>query len=81
VTAIVGVLMLSVAAEGYVFARVAWPLRIVLAAGAILMLSPDFTTDAIGVAVALAVVAWQWRLGRREPESGEAVSKEPTEVG
>lgn len=76
-TAIVGVLMLAVAAEGYLFARVPWVLRGTLVAGAVLMLNPGITSDAAGVAVAVLVTLWQWRKGRRA-EKGAAESPEPT---
>ncbi|TCJ14850.1 TRAP transporter permease [Rubrobacter taiwanensis] len=75
-TAIVGVLMLAVAVEGYLFSTVAWPLRALLAAAAILMLNPNFLTDAAGITVAFAVLLWQWRKGRREQEES-APAKEP----
>lgn len=75
-TAIVGVLMLAVAVEGYLFSTVAWPLRALLAAAAILMLNPNFLTDAAGITVAFAVLLWQWRKGRQEQEES-APAKEP----
>lgn len=70
-TALVGVLMLAVAGEGFLFATVHWVLRIALIAGAILMLNPGFVTDALGLAVALAVMLWQWR-NRRSKQRGLA---------
>lgn len=75
-TAVVGVLMLAVASEGYLFARRWWPLRLVVAAAAILMLNPGFVSDALGLGVAFLVTAWQWRRGRREASAGETPGSE-----
>ena len=71
-TAVVGVLMLAVATEGYLFAKVPVLLRVVVAAAAIMMLAPGFVTDAAGIAVAFAAALWQWRKGRREKPASSA---------
>lgn len=65
-TALVGVLMLAVAIEGYIFATVPWTLRGLLVAGSLLLIGQGLLTDAIGVGIAVVVVLWQWRQGRRE---------------
>lgn len=54
-TACVGVFLLSVAVEGYLFAHVATWLRIVTLAGALGLMQPGLLTDAVGIAT-LAVV-------------------------
>lgn len=72
-TAIVGVLMLAVAIEGYVFAAVPWVLRGLLIAGSLLLIWQGLLTDAAGFTIALAILLWQWRQGRREkPEPATA---------
>lgn len=65
-TALVGVLMLAVALEGYLFTSVPWALRGLLLGGALLLIQQGLLTDAVGVGIALAILAWQWRQGRRE---------------
>lgn len=65
-TAIVGVLMLAVAIEGYVFAAVPWALRGLLVVGSLLLIGQGLLTDAAGLGVAVVVMLWQWRQGRRE---------------
>lgn len=55
VTACVGVFLIGVAVEGYLFTPVALWLRAVATIGALALMHPDMTTDAIGV-VALAAV-------------------------
>lgn len=76
-TALVGVLMLAVATEGYLFAKVPLALRAVVAAAAIMMLAPGFFTDAAGIAVAFAVTLWQRRRGKREGREKSASPAEP----
>jgi TRAP transporter 4TM/12TM fusion protein len=65
ITALIGVYLLASAAQGYLLGLMAWPLRILLLAGAMAMISGTLTTDALGIALALAVVGWQWKFGRR----------------
>ena len=61
-----GVLMLAVAIEGYVFAAVPWVLRGFLIVGSLLLIWQGMLTDAVGIGIAVVVVLWQWRQGRRE---------------
>lgn len=57
VTAILGVALLAVAVEGFLFVEVPVYFRVLFVIAALLMLSPNWSTDLIGVAVgALAVV-------------------------
>lgn len=72
-TAVVGVLMLAVAIEGYVFAAVPWVLRGLLVAGSVLLIWEGILTDAVGVGIAVVAVLWQWRRGRREKTGPAAV--------
>ena len=58
-TAVVAILLLSVALEGHFMEPVAWYLRPVLAVGAILLLTTSLTYDLIGLALVLVVLAVQ----------------------
>lgn len=58
-SACVGVFLIAVSVEGYLFTRMAVWLRVVAAAGALLLIKPGFETDAIGLAVLLVVLFWQ----------------------
>ena len=77
-TALLGVLMLAVAAEGYLFRVVVWPLRLLLAGGALLTLNPNFLLDGLGLVLALAILFWQWRGSER---AGASKAAQPTGVG
>ncbi|PTM58801.1 TRAP transporter permease [Desmospora activa] len=60
-TAVLGVLMLGTALEGYLFAPVSVVLRLALVVCAILLIQPNWITDLIGVLVAAITLLWQWR--------------------
>ena len=56
-TSVVGMFGLSVGLEGYLTRHVPWPLRIVAAAGGLMLIHPGLVTDIVGLsAVALVVV-------------------------
>lgn len=56
-TAVVGVLLLSIALEGHFMIPVHWILRIALAGGALLFMTPDRLLDTIGLGLVIAVLA------------------------
>ena len=66
-TVAVGVAALSMATGGYLLGPLSWPWRVLLFCSAPLLIAPEATTDLIGVAGVVLVVAYQvWRhkLGR-----------------
>ena len=58
-SAVVAILLLAVALEGHFMEDMAWYLRPVLAAGAVLMLNTDLIYDLIGIGLVLAVLTVQ----------------------
>ena len=61
-TALVGMLAFVSATQGYLIARLAWYERIIMLAGALLVLKPGGWTDLIGIVLLAAVVAYhRWR--------------------
>jgi TRAP transporter 4TM/12TM fusion protein len=58
-SAIVAVLLLSIALEGHFMEPMAWYLRPIIAAGAIMMLNTNLLYDLIGLGMVLAVLAVQ----------------------
>ncbi|WP_027390145.1 TRAP transporter permease [Chrysiogenes arsenatis] len=65
-TSIVGVTMLGVAAEGHLFTRIHWLLRILLGSGALLFMNPNMVQDIVGFGIAILAVALQWMKAKRE---------------
>ncbi|MBR1761043.1 MAG: TRAP transporter permease [Schwartzia sp.] len=58
-SACVGVFLIAVAVEGYLFVPMAAWLRIIAAAGSLLLIKPGVETDAIGLAVLVLIVLMQ----------------------
>ncbi|TKB06691.1 TRAP transporter permease [Desulforhopalus sp. IMCC35007] len=63
-TAVIGVIMLGAAAEGFFFTRMHMLLRIVLAGGAMCFMTPNMLQDIIGCSIAALVLVLQWRLSK-----------------
>jgi TRAP transporter 4TM/12TM fusion protein len=64
-TAALGVVLLAFATEGFMVRPLALPLRLVVAAAALMCIVPEALTDLAGVAIGGAVFLWQRRAGRR----------------
>lgn len=58
-TSLLAVLLLSTAIEGHFMENMAWYLRIVIAAGAVLLLTPNMFQDLVGAALVAIVLAVQ----------------------
>ncbi len=76
VTAALGVIILGVGAAGYLFRPLGWGKRILLWIAGLLLLLPTWSgiwlvADAIGLAIGLAVVLWEWN---RTPLAGAALA-------
>jgi len=71
ITASVGVFLLSAAVQGWFFGRANILLRLLIGGAALSMIAGGWLTDLIGVAVALAVFAWQRKMAITEPEQLE----------
>ncbi len=65
VSASIGVWFLAASTEGWFGGRLAVPLRYLMFAAALLLIHPGTVTDLIGLAIGIAVFAWQ-RLPRRK---------------
>ncbi|MCS6853768.1 MAG: TRAP transporter permease [Elioraea sp.] len=64
-TALIGVVLLACASEGWLAGRLAMPLRAVCAAAAVLCIIPEGLSDAIGVGLGLALFLLQRARGAR----------------
>ena len=60
ITSVIGIFAVSVSLEGYLMGPVKWPLRLMAAAGGLLMVYPGLSTDLIGLGLLIAVVAVQF---------------------
>ncbi|MBR5430035.1 MAG: TRAP transporter large permease subunit, partial [Firmicutes bacterium] len=65
ITSIIGIFGVAAALNGYLFKHIHPLLRLVLAAGGLLMLDPSVTTDLIGIVLLAGVVVFQYMTGRK----------------
>lgn len=72
VTAVMGLFGIAAALNGYLYRHIHWTLRLVLVAGGLCMMVPGTLTDAVGLALVLAVIFYQ-RVSARK-DSGPAVT-------
>ena len=61
---VIGVFLLAAGMQGYLVRPTGWLLRVLLLAGGIMMMVPDFTTDLIGAFLGVIVLSAQL-LGHR----------------
>ena len=58
-TAVIGIIGVAAGFSGYFVKPLSWVLRLVAIFAGILMVSPSLTTDAIGIAIIVALFVWQ----------------------
>lgn len=64
-TSIVGIIALGAAVEGYLKSSLSPLVRIILAAGALMMIIPETYTDIAGIIVVGLLFAWNWRSSKQ----------------
>jgi TRAP transporter 4TM/12TM fusion protein len=64
VTALIGITLVAVAIEGYLFRPMSLTRRILVCCGGILSMIPGWKTDLLGLCIALPIVAWEWKVSR-----------------
>jgi TRAP transporter 4TM/12TM fusion protein len=64
VTALIGIGLIAIAVEGYLFRPLGWLKRVLLSGGGLLSLIPGWKTDLLGLAIALPIVFWEWKTNR-----------------
>ena len=73
VTSFIGIFGLSAALEGYLKVRMGLLIRLMLAAGGLLLIDPSLVTDLFGILLIAAGVAWQYlAAGRQEQRKTSA---------
>ncbi len=70
ITAIVGIIALSAAVEGYFKSQLNPLMRLVLAGGAFMLIVPELLTDVLGVAIVGLVIFWNiWQSNKQQTSS------------
>ncbi len=65
-TSVTGVVMLGSAIEGQLLTRLPIPVRVLLLAGSLLFLTPDFLQDLVGLSILAGALVWQWFQSKRQ---------------
>ncbi len=60
ISALIGMFAFSAATQGFALRRLSWLQRILLLITAFMLIQPSWTSDIIGLAVMIAIYAWQW---------------------
>ena len=68
ITAIIGVCMIGMATEGYMFTKIHNALRIITFAGALMLITANVYQDVIGILILIAVLVVQKMLSKKQLE-------------
>lgn len=66
ITSFMGIYGVAAGLGGYVYRKLAWPLRIVSIIGGLTLMYPGIISDIIGLLLVGGVVAWQWMQAKKE---------------
>jgi len=69
ITAVIGVTLMGVAIEGYLFTKVILPVRFLAAFGAFILIVPGLRSDLIGIGIAVTIVLIQ-HFARKKAKAG-----------
>jgi TRAP transporter 4TM/12TM fusion protein len=70
VTAVIGIGLLGIGAEGFLFRKLHFVKRILLVAGGMGCMIPGWTSDLIGLGIGIPICVWEWMQRRREKGKG-----------
>lgn len=74
ITAIIGILSMAAALEGWLLRNAFWYERIILAAGALTLIKPGLLTDSIGLSLIVIVIALQKFTFKSELEQSSSIN-------
>lgn len=66
VTAIIGISLMAIGIEGFLFQKLDWVKRVLLILGGLGCMIPGWRSDVIGLAVGIPLVLWEWKKSQRE---------------
>ena len=66
ITSLVGIFGVAAAMNGFLFKKIAWPLRVLIGIAGLLMMDPTAITDVIGIVLFAAIFAWQYFSAKKE---------------
>ena len=67
ITSIIGIFGVAAALNGFLFRHINPLIRILMAAGGLLMMDPSVSTDVIGIVLLAIGIGWQYMRARKAP--------------
>ncbi len=67
ITSIMGIYGVAAGLAGFTFTEIPWYNRILIAAGGLMLLAPSTWTDIVGLAVVVAIIAFQYLMSKKKP--------------
>jgi TRAP-type uncharacterized transport system fused permease subunit len=65
-TAMIGIGLVAIGIEGFLFRELNWLKRVLLILGGIGCMVPGWRSDAIGLLIGIAILFWEWKKKRRD---------------
>ncbi len=69
VTAMVGISLIAIGVEGYLFRELNWVKRVLLIIGGLGCMVPGWESDVIGLGIGIPVFIWEWRANRPDKKA------------
>jgi TRAP transporter 4TM/12TM fusion protein len=69
VTAMVGISLIAIGVEGFLFRELNWVKRLLLIIGGLGCMIPGWESDMIGLGIGIPIFIWEWRTGRRDKQT------------
>lgn len=66
VTAMVGISLIAIGVEGFLFRELKWVKRVLLIFGGLGCMIPGWRSDVIGLGIGIPIFIWEWRTNRLE---------------
>jgi len=60
-TAMIGISLVAIGIEGFLFKKLTWVKRILLILGGLGCMIPGWRSDLIGLVIGVPIILWEWR--------------------
>jgi TRAP transporter 4TM/12TM fusion protein len=64
ITAMIGISLLAIGIEGFLFRKLNWLKRVFLILGGLGCMTPGWRSDLIGLAIGIPIILWEWKANR-----------------
>jgi TRAP-type uncharacterized transport system fused permease subunit len=63
-TALIGISLLAIGVEGFLYRKLSWFKRVLLILGGLGCMIPGWRSDAIGLVIGIPILLWEWKAYR-----------------